>query len=88
MKRSAYDLVFKGYPYSLVSANIMKSKNQQASNKDPQQKLNLQTEVLPYIEGLSETLRHCPQQHGIRSFFKSDTTVRSHLVRPKDSVHI
>ena len=42
--------------------------------------------VLPYIEGLSEPLCRCLQQHGIRSFFKSDTTLRSHLVRPKDAV--
>ena len=34
--------------------------------------------LLPY--------RCCLQQHGGRSVFKSDTTLRSHLIRPKDPV--
>jgi len=44
------------------------------------------TAVLPYINGVSEPLRRCLQQQGIRAVFKSDTTLRSHLVRPKDTV--
>ena len=38
------------------------------------------------MKGFSEPLRRCPQQHGVRSVFKIDTTLRSHLVRPKDPV--
>ena len=41
------------------------------------------TSVLPYVEGLSKQLRHCLQQQGIRTVFKCETTLRSHLVRPK-----
>ena len=41
------------------------------------------TTVLPYIKGVSETLSRSLQQ-GIRTVFKSDTTLRSRLVRPKD----
>ena len=44
------------------------------------------TAVLPYVKGLSEQLRRCLQQQGMRAVFKSDTTLRSHLVRPKDAV--
>ena len=44
------------------------------------------TAVLPYVKGLSEQLRRCLQQQGIRAVFKSETTLRSHLVRPKDAV--
>ena len=40
--------------------------------------------VLPYIKGVSETLCRSLQQQGIRTVFKSDTTLRSRLVRPKD----
>ena len=36
--------------------------------------------------GVSEPLRRCLQQQGIRAVVKSDTTLRSHLVRPKDTV--
>ena len=42
------------------------------------------TAVLPYIKGVSEVLHPCMQQQGIRTVFKSDTMLRSHLVRPKD----
>ena len=42
------------------------------------------TAVLPYIKGLSETLRRNLQQQGIRTVFKSDTTLRSQLVKPTD----
>ena len=41
---------------------------------------------LPRLAGLSEQLRRCLQQHGVRALFKSETTLRSHLVRPKDAV--
>ena len=77
-------LVSNGYPYSFVT-NTTKSKIRQASDKEPATKLK-STAVLPYIKDLSEPLRRCLQQHGVRPTFKSDTTPRSHLVRPKDPV--
>ena len=77
-------LVSNGYPYSFVT-NTTKSKIRQASDKEPATKVK-STAVLPYIKDLSELLRRCLQQHGVRPAFKSDTTLRSQLVRPKDSV--
>ena len=44
------------------------------------------TAVLLYIQRVSEPLHSCLEQQGIRTIFKSDTTLRSHLVRPKDTV--
>jgi len=44
------------------------------------------TAVLPCIKGVSEPLRRCLQQQDIRTVFKSDTTLRSHLVQPKDTI--
>ena len=38
------------------------------------------------VSGASEVLRRCLQQQGVRTVFQSDTTLRSHLVRPKDAV--
>ncbi|RMX38879.1 hypothetical protein pdam_00018032 [Pocillopora damicornis] len=32
------------------------------------------TSVLPYVKGLSEQLRRCLQQQGVRAVFKSQTT--------------
>ena len=44
------------------------------------------TAVLPYVKGLSEQLRRCLKQQGVRAVFKSETTLRSQLVRPKDAL--
>ena len=44
------------------------------------------TAVLPFVDGLSQSLRRCLQDHGIRTVFRSDTTLRKQLVRPKDPV--
>ena len=38
------------------------------------------------IKGVSEVLCRCLQQQGVCTVFKSDTTLRSHLVRPKDAL--
>ena len=77
-------LVSNGYPYSCVT-NITKSKNRPASYKEPATEIK-STAVLPCIKGLSEPLRRCLQQHGVRSVFKSDATLIAHLVPPKDPV--
>ena len=70
--------------YSFLT-NITKSKNWQPSDKETAIEIK-SAAVPPYIKGLSEPLCRCLQQHGVRSVFKSDTTPRSQLVRPKDPV--
>ena len=59
------------------------TKTRPTANKEPTQEFK-STAVLPYVKGVSEVLRRCLQQQGVRTIFKSDTTLRSHLVRPKD----
>ena len=76
-------LVSNGYPFSFVK-NITKTKKR-TTTKEPAPEIK-STAVLPYVKGLSEALRRCLQQQGIRTVFRSDTTLRSHLVRPKDTV--
>jgi len=49
--------------------------------------VNLQCISLSYVQGVSESLRRYLEQQDIRTVFKSDTTLRSHLVRPKDTVN-
>ena len=46
------------------------------------------TAVLPSVKILFEQLRRCLQQQGVRAVFKSETTLRSQLVRPKDAVDL
>ena len=76
-------LFSNGYPSSFVQ-KITKTRT--ASKRDPVAEVK-STAVLRYIQGVSEPLRRCLEQQGIRTIFKSDTTLRSHLVRPKDTVH-
>ena len=75
-------LVSNGYPSSFVQKI---SKARTAPRKEPVAEFK-STAVLPYVQGVSEPLRRCLEQQGIRTVFKSETTLRSHLVRPKDTV--
>ena len=68
-------LVSNGYPSSFVRK--LTKTTRPTANKEPTQEFK-STAVLPYIKGVSEVLR--------RTVFKSDTTLRSHLVRPKDTL--
>ena len=74
-------LIANGYPRSFLQ-KVTKTKHaapRKANTTDFKS-----SAVLPYIKGVSETLRRSLQQQGIRTVFKSDTTLRSRLVRPKD----
>jgi len=73
-------LVSYGYPLSFLQ-KITKTRKRNTST-EPTTEFKT-TVVLPYVIGLSEQLRRCLQQ-GVRAVFKSETTLRSHLVRPKD----
>ena len=76
-------LVSNGYPSSFVRK--LTKTTRPTANKEPTQKFK-STAVLPCIKGVSEVLCRCLQQQGVRTVFKSDTTLRSHLVRPKDAL--
>jgi len=76
-------LVSNGYPSSFVRK--LTKTTRPTANKEPMQEFK-STAVLHYIKGVSEVLHRCLQQQGIRTVFKSDTTLRSHLVWPKDAL--
>ena len=76
-------LVSNGYPFSFLQ-KITKTRKP-SSSAEPTIEYK-STAVLPYVNGLSEQLRRCLHQQGIRAVFKSEITLRSHLVRPKDAV--
>ena len=69
-----------GYPSSFVRK--LAKTTRVTGSKEPAQEFK-STAVLPYTKGVSEVLCRCLQHQGIRTVFKSDTTLRSHLVRPK-----
>ena len=77
-------LISNGYPCSFVQKI---SKARTAPKKEPVAEFK-STAVFPYVQGVSEPLRCCLEQQGIRTVFKSETTLRSHLVRPINALVI
>ena len=73
-----------GYPFSFVQKLTKTGKPNNSAEPANEFKA---TAVLPYVKGLSEQLRRCLQQQGVRAVFKSETTLRSQLIRPKDVVN-
>ena len=73
-------LVANSYPPSFLQ-KVTKTRNSTPERETAEFK---STVLLPYIKRVSEPLRRHLQQQGICTVFKSDTTLRSRLVRPKD----
>ncbi|XP_030849793.1 uncharacterized protein LOC115927720 [Strongylocentrotus purpuratus] len=76
--RSALSL--NGYPRRFIH----NTKNRSSEPRD--QKVYKTFTVLPYIDGVSKQLKRRLESHGIRTVFRSDTTLRQQLTRPKDSI--
>ena len=84
MEPSSSVLVSNGcYPFSFLQKLTKTGKP--INNPEPAYDFKA-TAVLPYVKGLSQQLRRSLQQQGVRAVFKSETTLRSQLVRPKDAV--
>ena len=66
---------FKGH----LSSFVQKITKTRTAPREPVADVK-STAVLPYIQGVSEPLRCCLEQQSIGTIFKSDTTLRSHLV--------
>ena len=76
-------LVSNGYPFSFLQKLTKTGRPNNSAEPAIEFKA---TAVLPYVKGVSEQLRRSLQQQGVRAVFKSETTLRSHLVRPTDAV--
>ena len=63
-------LVSNGYPSFFVQ-KIIKART--TPRREPVAEFK-STAVLPYVQGVSESLRRCLEQQRIRTVFKSDTT--------------
>ena len=76
-------LVANGYPSSFEQ-RVTKTKT---ASTDPPTEFR-STAVLPYVTGLSKQLCCCLQQQGECTIFKSETTLWSQLLNPKDAVDL
>ena len=72
--------------------NIRTSEHQQRtqSNVNTRGKTGNQKSymVLPYVKGLSESIKNVGKKHGIQIYFKGGNTIKSLLMTPKDKDHI
>ncbi|XP_041483471.1 uncharacterized protein LOC121430261 [Lytechinus variegatus] len=78
-QRIASALVSNGYPRSFLN-RVTKRKN--VAEEDIVRCKS--TVVLPFVDSISRQLRRHLEKYSIRAVFKSDTTIRKQLVRPKD----
>ena len=76
-------MVSNGHPFSFIQKLTKTGKPNNSAEPANEFKA---TVVLLYVKGLSEQLRRCLQQQGVRAVFKSETTLRSQVLRPKDAV--
>ena len=87
--------------YPLWALNRVKIKNRTTQAKQQQQhrtQSNVNTSratgnqksymVLPYVKGLSESIKNVGKKYGIQIYFKGGNTIKSLLMTPKDKDHI
>ena len=67
-------LVPNGYPFSFLQKLTKTGKPNNSAEPAYEFKA---AAVLPYVKGLSEQLRRCLQQQGVRTVFKSDTKINN-----------
>lgn len=82
-KHLSYFSVSKSNPSSFV-LRVTKTEEKNASTEPTTWFRSIA--VLPYVKGLSEQLCRFLQHQDISAVFNSETTLRSHLIRPKDTV--
>ena len=73
-----------GYKQDILSTtrkNKGKKKKQTPSSKYPARKYHI---VVPYVEGICESLRNICGKHGVTVHFKGGQTLKNTLVSPKD----
>ena len=70
-------LVSNGYPFSFLQKLTKTRKPNNSAEPANEFKASA---VSPYFKGLSEQLHCCLQQQGIPAVFKSETTLRSHVI--------
>ena len=73
-----------------ISAPINRDQNKKGTNIYANATTNHQMPymVVPYVKGLSESLKNVCRKHGAQVHFKGGNTIKSLLMAPKDKDHI
>ena len=84
------------YPLWALNRVKIKNKTTQAWQKRKQPNANTKGTtgnqksymVLPYVKGLSESMKNVGKKHGIQTYFRGGNTIKSLLMTSKDKDHI
>ena len=71
----------QGTPKSKSKQKVNTNTNNTSGNKKPYM-------VLPYVKGLSESMKNVCSKHGVHVHYKGGNTIKSLLMAPKDKDHI
>ena len=84
--------------YPQWALNRVKIKNKTTQTQQQRKQPNANTKgitgnpksymVLPYVKGLSESMKNVGKKHGIQTYFRGGNTIKSLLMTPKDKDHI
>ena len=70
------------------TTQAQQQRNQQNANAKVTTGNNKSYMVLPYVKGLSESMKNVGKKHGIQTYFRGGNTIKSLLMTPKDKDHI
>ena len=84
--------------YPMWALNRVKLKNKATKAQEQRRQQNTTAKVtagnkrsymvLPYVKGLSESMKNVGRKHGIQTYFRGGNTIKSLLMTPKDKDHI
>ena len=84
--------------YPMWALNRVKLKNKATKTQEQRRPQNTTAKVtagnkrsymvLPYVKGLSESMKNVGKKHGIQTYFRGGNTIKSLLMTPKDKDHI
>ncbi len=80
-------LRMNNYPEWLLQADPRRKTNPERDRgKEDNKRKKIGSVIIPYVKGVSETLRRIFGRHNIQTHFKPTNTLRQLLVKPKDSL--
>ena len=82
LRKLVHQEQFKHAPQTGAPQNILTKKHRKTDNHTAQEKPT-GTAIIPYTLGMSEKLRRIVNKYGIRTVFRSCTTLRSILTKTR-----
>ena len=95
MMKNSYKRVQTENKYPTWALNRVKNKIKAPSRQELQRREHDNTKghnkpcmILPYVRGLSESMKNICNKHGVQVYYKGGNTIKGLLMAPKDKDHI